>query len=296
MMKTKIAIIGIGKWGKNLLKEYAVQADVTWCAYKGDLQTKNFLEEFYPMIHITTSYEDIFNDPAVEAIVVATPTSTHFEIGKKVLEAGKHLFLEKPGCSDSSELEKLCEEAEKNDLIFTVGYEFVHHSAWQKIRELIPTKNIRSIHMEWFKWGTFSESTITNLLCHDISLLKCYTPDVIPKNISLTEVISDSDIIHITFNCSPFTSTSYINRVSPEKKKTITVVSDELTLIWNNNELFSIDAGENKLVPIEIDAQSAIHFEIKDFLQSITEKKKPRTDCRFALEVFKTTEKLIDLK
>src|SRR5882724_6338045 len=162
--KTHIALIGVGLWGKNLLKEFSAHTDVTWVCHKGSGESATFLTENYPNIPSTTSYADILNDSSVEAVVVATPTVTHFEIGMAVLQANKHLFLEKPGCTQSHELEQLCVEAEKRNLVFTVGYEFVHHPARKKISELIGSEAVRNIHAEWFKWGTFADSAIPHLL------------------------------------------------------------------------------------------------------------------------------------
>lgn len=289
-MKAKIAIIGIGRWGKNLLKEFALQADVTWCAYKGDLETKKFLEEFYPSVHTTTSYEDILNDPEVEAVVVATPTLTHFEIAKKVLQAGKHLFLEKPGCEKSSELDELCTYASEHNLVFAVGYEFVHHPVWQEIRKRIPPHTIRSVHTEWFKWGTFYNSAVTNLLCHDISLIQSTNDEKGELSISTTKVFSESDIVHGTLNQPSFISTFYINRTSLEKRKSVTVISDTETLIWNNDELFLVDNQKQVLTPIHTDTVSSIHCEVKNFLSALQNKESLLTDGFFALDVFKKLE------
>lgn len=294
--KQNIAIIGIGHWGKNLLKECAVQANVIWCAHKGHEETKKFLAESYPTIQTTTSYEDILNDPSVEAVIVATPTPTHFDIAQKVLQANKHLFLEKPGCTQSTELERLYTLASEKNLVFFVGYEFSHHSAWKKIRELIPKHTIQSIHMEWFKWGTFKESSISNLLCHDISLLYNYTQHITPTNLLLTKVISDSDILTATFDCDSFKATSYINRVSTEKRKTVTIISDTLTLIWNNDELFSFTGKEKKLIPLETNTRSAVYLEIEHFIQLISMQDRRIENDKIPLEIFKLLEKVTSLR
>src|SRR5437868_5512719 len=112
----KVAIIGTGRWGKVLLGEISKLAEVKYqCDSKFDLS-------------------QVWNDPEIKAVFVATPTSTHFEIANKVLDSGKHLFLEKPGTTNSADLGKLVEKAEEKKLKFAVGYEFPHHPAVQKLK------------------------------------------------------------------------------------------------------------------------------------------------------------------
>ena len=109
--KPKIAIIGIGRWGKVLLKEFTKQADIFCCDLKESDDAKIFLKENYPNLPITTDYHKILSDESIEAVVIATPTKTHFEIANQALENKKHVFLEKPGGTNSQDLEKLNKKA-----------------------------------------------------------------------------------------------------------------------------------------------------------------------------------------
>ena len=94
--KPKIAIVGIGRWGKNLLKELNVKTDVIWACHGGSKESKEFLTENYPNISETDNLQDILDDNSVESVIVATPTDTHFDIGSKILDAGKNLFWKNP--------------------------------------------------------------------------------------------------------------------------------------------------------------------------------------------------------
>jgi predicted dehydrogenase len=112
----------------------------------------------------TFDLNQVWNDPEVEAVFIATPTQTHFGIADRALEAGKHVFLEKPGTTSSADLEKLVNKAKEKRLSFAVGYEFPHHPAVKKLKELIAGKPLKSLHFEWQKWGTFKDSAIPHLL------------------------------------------------------------------------------------------------------------------------------------
>ena len=174
----KTALIGIGRWGTILKGELSKISEIKYiCDSKSDLN-------------------QVWNDPEVEAVFIATPTETHFKIANRALEAGKHVFLEKPGTDSSEKLEKLVRLAKERSLKLAVGYEFPHHPAVKKLKELISDKQIKSIHFSWQKWGTFKDNAVIHLLCHDISVMKYLGfENLSPLDHKRTKVISDSDFI-----------------------------------------------------------------------------------------------------
>lgn len=292
--KPKIALVGIGRWGKNLLKEFNEQAEVVWVCHKDSVESDKFLTQNYPNIKSTTLLEDVLDDPLIEAVVVATPTSTHFDIAKKVILSNKHLFLEKPGCLKSSELEEIYEKMEKRKLVFAVGYEFIHHPALKKIKELIRADNIEALFFEWNKWGTFEAPIVPHLLSHDISIIKSLgINSIIPRDFENQKMISEADIIRVKFdNDKNIVITSYINRISINENKNIVITGTKESYIWNNNNLFKIDAKNKTFSPIDTVKNNPVTEEIKDFLESIKGNKKPLSDGNFALEVWKVLDKL----
>ncbi len=272
----KVAIIGLGRWGKVLLGELKNLAEVKYeCDSKTDLA-------------------EVFADPEIEAVFIATPTETHFEIARKAFEAGKHVFLEKPGTASSDDLAKLVEKAAEKKLKFAVGYEFPHHPATQKLKEIIKGKKIKSIYLEWQKWGTFKDNAVMHLLCHDVSVLKYLGfGNLSPLNHHRTKVISDTDIIWTEFdNDQNAYIKSTINRIAPIKQKTVTILTDNGGYVWNNNELFSINQNAQTLDKIEIPAITPVSAEMRDFLSAISDDHEPMTDGSFALEVYRVIEKL----
>ncbi|MFZ3019971.1 MAG: Gfo/Idh/MocA family oxidoreductase [Minisyncoccia bacterium] len=292
--KPKIAIVGVGRWGKNLLKELDKQADVIWACHGGSEESKKFLVENYPAIKETDNLQDIINDSFVESVIVATPTNTHFDIATKILDSGKNLFLEKPATTNSTLLETLMNKAGDKNLKFVVGYEFPHHPIAKKIKELIANKNVTSMHFEWNKWGAFYDDAVPHLLSHDISIIKYFGIKEV-KFIShkRTKVISDSDIIETEFLGNKKTYIkSYINRVSTDKRKVITVVLEDKSYIWNNDDLFEINTETNTSNKIDVEHMAPTTLEIEDFLHSIKENAKPLTDGEFALEVYEIIEQV----
>lgn len=290
--KPKIALVGVGKWGKKLLSELVQIADVPTVISSGSKETQEYIQKNYPEINLSSDVDEVLNNPAIEAVVVATPTQTHFEIARKVLAANKHLFLEKPGTTKASDLEILQKQAEEKGLTFCIGYEFIHHPALSRILEEIANKEIKFIEMEWFKWGTFNDAAPAHLLSHEISILKMLLKDEVKlEYFSVQGAISDSDICHSHFVAKDTKIHSLINRISPEKRKTVTVKTEDTTYIWNNNDLFKISPAQN-LEKIEIDTNSPVKNELTDFINSYQNKTLPKSNGKFGVEIYKTIEQL----
>lgn len=275
--KIKVAQIGVGNWGKKLLQEFVKQAEVVAACHAGKKETSEFLAG---LSIPAQDFNDILANEEINAIIIATPIETHYELAKQALEAGKHVFVEKPGSSTLDEINVLCKLADKKGLKLAVGYEFVHHAALKKISEVRSLRKIESIEMQWLKFGTFGNSIVLNLLCHEISILLALGLEIHPF---LTEVQEDFveladrlNKIHILIN----------RRVADKKIKSveITFEGEVSPLLWIGDSLYQGDSTKEKL-PVEIEPGSAVAREIIDFLNSIQSGKKPLTDGEFARTV-----------
>ena len=119
---TKIAVVGAGYWGPNLIRNFAAntQCDELWVCDRDASRLENIGRRF-PAAHLTESFGEVI-ESAADAVVIATPVGTHYTLAKAALEAGKHVFVEKPLASSAKEAEELVELAEKNDLRLMVGH------------------------------------------------------------------------------------------------------------------------------------------------------------------------------
>jgi len=243
-MKPRIAVIGIGRWGKNLLREFSTFADVPYCVHKGNPETLQWLSETYPHIK-TVSLEEVLSDPTIQAVVIATPIDTHFELAHKALEAGKHVFLEKPGCESAEQLAKIIALAEKKKLGLHIGYVFIYHPAFRYLNEHI-TETIDSVTCTWEKFGSFQERILLNLACHELSLLYSLI-GISPtqqKILYMTPGISSGDSVGIRNDYSNGShSIITINRMSARKNKSVTIVTKGGIWFWENNQVFKSTHG-----------------------------------------------------
>ena len=174
---TTVAIVGYGYWGPNLLRNYMELPDtsVKWvCDMRPEVLEKARMR--YPALQTTESYDVVLNDADVEAVVIATPISTHFALTKAALEAGKHVFVEKPMTASTVEARELLDLAERTGLTLMVGHTFVFSPPVRKLGDLIARGelgDIRFITSSRVNLGLHQKdvSVIWDLATHDLSIL-----------------------------------------------------------------------------------------------------------------------------
>jgi predicted dehydrogenase len=293
--KTKVAMIGVGNWGKNLLREFNEQAQVVYACHNGSPTSKTEVGK-YPHIKSTTNFYEVLNDKSVVAVVIATPTPTHHKIAMQALKAGKHVFLEKPGGTSYRELEEIATEADRRKLKVALGYEFVWHPALREIFQRVDSNDILWVHFSWFKWGTFKDNIIPHLVSHEISIalaLGLYDFKVMGK--SIHDALGEWDIIHLELNDISNTELVIdINRAMPDTKlKVVQLFTEKGGYIWHNNDLSEFTKGDEVLKPVELPKTTSVAAEIRDFLASIENPyKRPLVDGRFGLDVWRMIEKI----
>ena len=174
-MKT-VALVGYGYWGPNLLRNYMELpgARVKWvCDSRSEALFK--AQTRYPAIQGTTEFGDVLADPEVDAVVIATPISTHFQLAKDALLAGKHVFVEKPMTSTAATAAELVSQAEASGLTLMVGHTFVFSPPVRKVKDVIDSGELGKI--------LFVTSSRVNLGLHqrDVSVIW----DLAPHDLSI---------------------------------------------------------------------------------------------------------------
>lgn len=280
-----IAIIGIGRWGKNLLREFNGIAKVI--CYDTSAENREWLKKNHPNIKVAESYGAVLKNPNIEAVVVATPIATHFEVVTKALMAGKHVFVEKPITADATEAEKLVKLAKNRKLTLFVGHTFLYHPAFQKIKTLVKNDPPTYAILSWNKFGSFNSTAIWNLACHDIAL----TLDLFgkPKKAEVLYdkgIISVSDIVSLklTFGGGRFVIIN-VNRVSNQQNKSMLLATKKKVYLWENNELYKLNKESSKLELILRSSAQPLALECREFMKNLDKKTRPLTDGQFGLGV-----------
>lgn len=173
----KIGVIGYGYWGPNLVRNFAETPGASVGAV-ADLNPARLelVQRRFPGVTVTTKFQELLQDPSIDAVAIATPVSTHFELGMAALKAGKHLWLEKPMTETSLQAKKLVDEADKRGLVLLVDHTFIYTGAVRKMGELIRSGQLGKIFYYdsiRVNLGLFQRdvNVISDLAVHDFSIL-----------------------------------------------------------------------------------------------------------------------------
>ena len=184
-----IAIIGLGHWGPNLARNIASLPDVhlhTLCDARAELLSL-FLGQ-YPDAKVETDYNNVLNDEAIDAVVIATPVNMHFEMAAAALRAGKHVLVEKPLAETSIQCQELITIAETKRLILMVGHVFLYNAAVQKVKSYIQSGELGEIYYVYaqrLNLGIVRKdvNALWNFGPHDISII-CHWLEMTPERVT----------------------------------------------------------------------------------------------------------------
>ena len=172
---SRIAVAGLGWWGPNLARNFDDLADLAWLCDLDPALLERFSKR-HPQARLTTSFDDVVGDQSVEAVVIATPVVTHYELARRALAAGKHVFVEKPMALHAGEAEELCALAEERELVLMPGHLLLYHPAVKKLKELTDSGElgeIRYVYGNRRNLGKFrtDENALGSLGAHDLSVI-----------------------------------------------------------------------------------------------------------------------------
>jgi predicted dehydrogenase len=186
-----VGIVGYGYWGPNLVRNFAetrgarVGSVADLSAARLDVATRR-----YPGITARLDPRELIHDPAVDAVVIATPVDTHFDLALAALQAGKHVLVEKPFTSSAEQAVRLIEEAERRRLILMVDHTFVYTGAVAKMRELTSAGELGDLYYYdsvRINLGLFQRDVdvLWDLAVHDLSIMD-FVLDRFPVAVSAT--------------------------------------------------------------------------------------------------------------
>jgi predicted dehydrogenase len=173
----RIGIIGYGYWGPNLVRNFAETRGAEVAAVADlDRAKLESVQRRFPAVKCTSDFQDLMNDPSIDAVAVATPVSSHFQLGMAALKAGKHLWLEKPMAETSLQASKLLDEAERRRRVLFVDHTFIYTGAVRRMGEIIGGGELGQMYYYdsiRVNLGLFQRdvNVISDLGVHDFSIL-----------------------------------------------------------------------------------------------------------------------------
>ncbi len=315
-----IGLIGYGYWGPNLARVFSDLPQVrlhTLCD-KSYERVKNAKTKF-PYLNTCSDPEELLRHPEIDAVLVATPVSTHFRLAEKVLRAGKHVYVEKPLCMSQKESTLLQKLATEKKRILMVGHTFLYSPPVQKIKELIKQKTLGKIYYinsSRVNLGLFQPdvSVFWDLAPHDISMF-LYWLDADPLWVC-AEGSSHvrKKILEVGFATLGFPggiiAHLHVSWLAPSKLRATTIVGSNRMVVYddtsNNEKIKIFDQGvvrnpetfgefqltyrSGDILSPHLDATEPLRQQALAFVNAIRSHKPPPSDGRFGARVVKVLE------
>jgi predicted dehydrogenase len=315
-----IGVIGYGYWGPNVVRNFYNVPEaklVSVCDKRSESLDR--VKEVYPAIEVTQDANDILLSTDIDAVAVVTPVSTHFELARKALQNGKHVFVEKPFTCTSDQAETLIELAEKKKLKIMVDHTFLFTGAVRKMKQLISDGTLGALYYYdsvRVNLGLFQHdvNVIWDLAPHDLSIMD-YLIDEKPEAVVATgekHINGSEDIAYITlyFPNNVIAHVS-VNWLSPVKVRTTLIGGEKKMLVWNDlavDEKIKVydkgieatdrDGVYNLLVSYrsgdmwapKVDQEEALQLETQSFINSLMNGERPFNDGHSGLRVVKVLE------
>lgn len=239
--------IGAGRWGPNLIRALRniPRVRVSKVADR-DPKRLELISQRFPEICITCDVDGALTDEDADAVVIATPVRTHYDLARRALECDKHVLVEKPLCGHAAQCEPLARLAQDNQLVLAVGHVFLFNPGIRKVREIIESGalgKIYYIHATRTNLGPIREdvNALWDLASHDLSIFQ-YWLDAVPREVTahgesfLHEGVEDVVVASYRYpdNILACVHASWLN---PRKVREITVVGDRKMIVWSDMDV-----------------------------------------------------------
>ncbi|MBK8551385.1 MAG: Gfo/Idh/MocA family oxidoreductase [Ignavibacteria bacterium] len=316
-----IGIIGFGYWGTNLVRNFANLKNANLTAVADSRKEReSALTKLCPSAKFTLSPDEIIENPEIDAVVIATPVHTHFELALKALQNDKHVLIEKPMVSRTEQAIELINLAEKKNKLLMVDHTFLYTGAVQKMKSLIDSGDIGAV--KYFdstriNLGLFQPdvNVLWDLAPHDISILN-YLVRERPHSVNANGVshtnngIENIAYINVNYD-SGFIAHFSCSWSSPVKIRMMLIGGDKKMIVFNDIEptekIKVYDTGyehktdeDKKKVLVDyrtgdiftpkLDPKEALSGMASDFVSAILNGHKPVSDFNSGLEVIKILE------
>jgi predicted dehydrogenase len=317
-----IGIIGYGYWGPNLVRNFS-EIPASRVVGVSDLRSERLegLRLRYPQIIATTDHRELLGNPAIDAIAIATPVSSHFDLAVQALRAGKHVLVEKPLTATSEQGERLLEEAERCKRIVMVDHTFVYTGAVRKIKELVDEGKLGQLYYYdsvRVNLGLFQRdvSVLWDLAVHDLSIMDYVLGDrpCAVSAVGMAHVPSQpKDVAYL--NCffnENLIAHFHVNWLAPVKIRRTLIGGHRQMIVYDDlepsemvkvyNRGITLDNGPQGLYQLlvgyrtgdmwapQLDRTEALKVEALHLLECIRDGKRPLTDGRIGLRVVKILE------
>jgi predicted dehydrogenase len=316
----RVGVIGYGYWGPNIVRNLsALDRCEVLSVCDRNVKALKRAQKTYPGVHLTTDFNEVLESSQTDAVAIVTPVWTHFDLAKRALENGKHVFVEKPFTATSAQAIELIELADRRNLRIMVDHTFLFSGAVRKIRELVDDGTLGPLYYfdsTRVNLGLFQHdvSVVWDLAPHDLSIMDHLIGQQ-PEAVVATGGNHFSDLADMAFITVYFpgniTAHINVNWLSPVKVRMTLIGGRDKMLVWNDLEpdekikvydkgvkitngqsvydlLVSYRSGD--VWSPKVDATEALTVELGYFIDCILEGKTPSNDGIAGLRVVRLLE------
>jgi predicted dehydrogenase len=245
LSKPRVGVVGLNYWGPNLVRNFDELAELAWLCDLDDAHLAPMAAR-YPKAQATKQYEDLLADDSLDAVVIATPVPTHYELAKRGIEAGKHVFVEKPPAMHAAEMDELVALAEVRDRILMPGHLLLYHPGVLKLKELVDSGELGDVLCVYGNRQNLgivrtNENALWSLGVHDLSVI-LYLLDEDPEVATaqgrdfLTPGVEDVVFCFLRFPSGRIAH-MHLSWLDPHKMRKLTVVGREKMVVFDDMEL-----------------------------------------------------------
>jgi len=243
-MTVRLALVGLGYWGPNLARNLAILDNAELVALcDANEERLRRIGRQYPAARLVPSFEDVLADDTIDAVVVATPVDTHFDLCRAALAAGKHVMVEKPLATSSAECETLIELAAAQGRTLMVGHVFVYNAAVNKVKEYIDAGEIGDVYYVYSQRLNLGQvrhdvNAMWNFAPHDLSIM-CHWFGTEPTNLTarghsyIQPGIEDVVFLNMEYPEGILASV-HISWLDPLKVRRMTIVGSEKMVVYDD--------------------------------------------------------------
>jgi predicted dehydrogenase len=318
--RVRLAVVGLGYWGPNLVRNVndLPEAELA-CVCDARRQALDKIVHRYPGVVATDDYHEVIADPTIDAIVLATPVSTHYALAQRALRAGKHVFVEKPLASSAQDAEALLALAEERGCVLMVGHTFLYSPAVNAVRDLIRAGAVGDIYfisMSRVNLGIHQTdvSVVWDLGPHDFSILRYWLGEN-PTSVSAASrecvIPGKPDIAFVNLEFpSGVIAHVELSWLAPSKLRRTTIVGSSQMIVYDDTSVEPVrvfDSGvvfpdpgsfgeyqlsyrTGSIVSPRIDAVEPLLLELQDFCGAIATGGTPRSSGAIGLDVVRVIE------
>jgi predicted dehydrogenase len=240
-----VGLAGLGYWGPNLARNFDHLADLAWLCDIDDEHRSTFAAR-YPSARSTGDYAEMLADPGLDAVVIATPVPTHYELAKQALEADKHVLVEKPPAMKGAEMDELVALAAERDRVLMPGHLLLYHPGVVKMKELVDSGALGEVLCVYTNRQNLgivrtNENALWSLGVHDLSVILWLIGEDPVEAVAhgrdfLTDGVEDVVFCYLRFPSGKIAH-MHLSWLDPHKMRRMTVVGREKMVVFDDMEL-----------------------------------------------------------